>query len=370
MPLIYFVLLTLIISATIGYIAIPRIVIIAKMKRLFDHPDARKVHTASIPRLGGLSFFPGAMFSFAFVLGLRYYMGYELSLAREGNLIVELLMMISGMLLLFFVGLADDIIGVNFKTKFVVQTFSGFLMAISGLAIVNLDGLFGVTELPWVVSGVLTTLIVVFVVNAFNLIDGVDGLCSGTGTIILVVLGSWYLYMGEFVYSMFAFGMVGVVVVFFQYNVMGKRLKVFMGDTGSLTLGYMIIFLGLKFISVDTNTYPEVYHINSPIVLLLGLMFVPIFDTFRVFVNRIARRKSPFLPEKNHIHHKLLQLGFSHLQNTGVLLLTQICFFLLSILLSEVLDLNINIVLAVLILMGVLLNMIVNQRIHKLSLKK
>lgn len=121
MSLIYFVLLTLFISATIGYIAIPRIVIIAKTKRLFDQPNDRKVHTGSIPRLGGISFFPGAMFSFAFVLGLRYYLGYELSLAREGNLLIEFLFMISGMLLLFFIGLTDDLVGVDFRTKFIVQ---------------------------------------------------------------------------------------------------------------------------------------------------------------------------------------------------------------------------------------------------------
>lgn len=365
--MIWFVLLTLLISAVIGYIAIPRIVIIAKTKRLFDQPSQRKVHTAAIPRLGGISFFPGAMFSFAFVLGLRYYLGFDLELAREGNLIVEFLFMISGMLMLFFIGLTDDIVGVNFRTKFLVQIYAGVALVLAGLGINNFEGFLGITQIPFWLGGLFTTVVVVFAINAFNLIDGVDGLCSGTGAIILTALGAWYIALGEYVYAMFAFGMVGVVVVFFQYNVRGKRLKVFMGDTGSLTLGYMIIFLGLKFISIKTSSYPEIYHPHSQIALLFGLLFVPVFDTFRVFVSRISRGKSPFYPDKNHIHHKLLSLGFTHLQNTSILLGAQCGFFLLTILLSEVFRWNVNIVIAVLVALAVTINILINKRIAKIQ---
>lgn len=370
MSLILFVLLTLLISASIGYVAIPRIVIIAKTKRLFDQPNERKVHTASIPRLGGISFFPGAMFSFAFALGLRYYLGYELSLAREGNLMVEFLFMMSGMLMLFFIGLTDDLVGVNFRTKFMVQIYAGAALVLAGLGIGDLDGFLGLGEIPIWAAAALTIVIVVFAINAFNLIDGVDGLCSGTGAIILSILGTWYLVLGEFVYAMFAFGMVGVVIVFFQYNVRGKRLKVFMGDTGSLTLGYMIIFLGLKFISINTASYPDVIHLCSPIALLLGLMFVPVFDTFRVFVSRVGRGKSPFYPDKTHIHHKLLELGYTHLQNTTILLCAECVIFILTIVMSEVLEFNINVTIAVLIAIGVLVNMAINKKITKIKLNK
>ncbi|MEG0467250.1 MAG: MraY family glycosyltransferase [Mucinivorans sp.] len=370
MSLLYFTLLTFFISAAIGYLAIPRIVVIAKVKRLFDQPDARKVHSGSIPRLGGISFFPGAMFSFAFVLGLRYYLGYELSLAREGNLMVEFLFMISGMLMLFFIGLTDDLVGVGYRTKFIVQVYAGTALLLSGLGIDSLQGFLGVVDLPIWISGFLTVLVVVFVINAFNLIDGVDGLCSGLGAIILTVLGAWYIVLGEFVYSMFAFGMVGVVVVFFQYNIRGNRMKIFMGDTGSLTLGYMIIFLGLKFISIDTNTYPDAYQIHSSIALLFGLMFVPVFDTFRVFISRISRGKSPFYPDKTHIHHKLLAMGFTHLQNTAILLITEVAIFGLTIVMSEVLEFNVNIVIVVLCAIGVFANMMINKRIAKISLSK
>lgn len=367
MHLIYFVLLSFLISATMGWVAIPRIVIIAKMKRLFDAPNSRKVHKDSIPRLGGISFFPGSMFAFAMVLGLRYYSGYELSLASEGNLIVEFLFMISGMFMLFFIGLADDLVGVNFKNKFVAQVFAGVVLVFAGLEINNLGGLLGLGDIPLWLATALTILFVVFVINAFNLIDGVDGLCSGTGTIVLTVLGGWYIYLGQYVYAMFAFSMVGVVMTFFQYNVLGNRLKIFMGDTGSLTLGYMIIFLGLKFLAIDTSTYPDVIQLHSPLALLIGLMFLPMFDTFRVFVSRISRGKSPFHPDKTHIHHKLLALGFSHLRNTLTLLCAQLALLALAILFSEVLFININIIVAIFITIGILTNSLLNRKIHKLE---
>ncbi|MEG0656746.1 MAG: MraY family glycosyltransferase, partial [Mucinivorans sp.] len=254
--------------------------------------------------------------------------------------------------------------------KFVVQIYAGVALLMSGLGIDNLGGFLGVGDLPLWLSALLTIIVVVFVINAFNLIDGVDGLCSGLGVIILTILGVWYIVLGEFVYSMFAFGMVGVVVVFFQYNVRGNRMKVFMGDTGSLTLGYMIIFLGLKFISINTASYPGVIHLNSPIALLFGLMFVPVFDTFRVFVSRISRGKSPFYPDKTHIHHKLLAMGFTHLQNTAILLIAECLLFLLTIFLSQILLLNVNVVIGILIAVGVFVNMMINKRINKIALKK
>lgn len=364
MHLIYFVFLSFIISAILGWVAIPRIVIIAKMKRLFDTPNDRKVHKDSIPRLGGISFFPGSMFSFALVLGMRYYFGYELTLAREGSLIVEFLFMISGMFMLFFVGLADDLVGVNVKSKFIAQIFAAVMLVFAGLGIDDFEGLFGVGEMPFWLAGAITTVLVVFIINAFNLIDGVDGLCSGTATLVLSVLGGWYIYLGEYVYAMFAFSMVGVVMTFFQYNVLANRLKIFMGDTGSLTLGYMIIFLGLKFLCIDTTTYPDVVALHSPLALIIGLLFLPIFDTLRVFTSRVLRGKSPFHPDKTHIHHKLLMLGFSHLRSTITLLCVQLAMLVINIVMSEILEWNINVVIAIDFAIGIGANMWINHQIR------
>lgn len=364
MMYVLFVILTFVISAAIGWFAIPRIVIIAKMKRLFDETNARKVHKGAVPRLGGLSFFPAALFSFAFVLGLRYYYGYDVALDLQVELLTEFLFVMAGMLILYFVGMADDLIGVGYRNKFVAQFFAGICLVFAGVTMFDLQGLFGVHRLPFALDAVLTVVAVVLTVNAFNLIDGVDGLCSGLGTIILTTLGILFIYYQLFVYAMFAFGMVGVLIAFFQYNVLGTRLKVFMGDTGSLTLGYMIIFLGLKFINLENTTFISV-GFNSTLAILAGMLFLPVFDTCRVFVSRISRGKSPFFPDKSHVHHKLLRLNRTHLQSTGILLLIEIGFVLLNFVLAEFLELDINWVLLADILLGVGFNVVLNKLIDR-----
>lgn len=364
MMYVFFVILTFAISAAIGWFAIPRIVIIAKIKRLFDEPNARKVHKGAIPRLGGLSFFPAALFSFAFVLGLRYYYGYDISLDLQVELLTEFLFVMAGMLILYFVGMADDLIGVGYRNKFVAQIFAGVCLVFAGVTVFDLQGLCGVYRLPFAMDALLTIAAVVLTVNAFNLIDGVDGLCSGLGTIILTTLGVLFIYYQLFVYAMFAFGMVGVLIAFFQYNVLGTRLKVFMGDTGSLTLGYMIVFLGLKFVNLENTTFIAL-GLNSTLAILAGLLFVPVFDTCRVFVSRISRGKSPFFPDKNHVHHKLLQLNRTHLQSTGILLLMEIGFILMNFALAELAGLGINWILLIDILLGVGVNVTLNRLIGR-----
>lgn len=364
MMYVLFVILTFAISAAIGWFAIPRIVIIAKIKRLFDEPNSRKVHKGAVPRLGGLSFFPAALFSFAFVLGLRYYYGYDIALDLQVELLTEFLFVMAGMLILYFVGMADDLIGVGYRNKFVAQIFAGVCLVFAGVTVFDLQGLFGVHRLPFTLDALLTIVVVVLTVNAFNLIDGVDGLCSGLGTIILSALGILFIYYGLFVYAMFAFGMVGVLIAFFQYNVLGTRLKVFMGDTGSLTLGYMIVFLGLKFANLENTTYLNT-GLHSSLSILLGLLFVPVFDTCRVFVSRISRGRSPFYPDKNHVHHKLLQLNRTHLQSTGILLLMEIFFILFNLALSQLCGLGINWVLLIDIVLGVGVNVTLNRLIAR-----
>lgn len=364
MMYVLFVILTFAISAAIGWFAIPRIVIIAKIKRLFDEPNARKVHKGAIPRLGGLSFFPAALFSFAFVLGLRYYYGYDISLDLQVELLTEFLFVMAGMLILYFVGMADDLIGVGYRNKFVAQIFAGVCLVFAGVTVFDLQGLCGVYRLPFAMDALLTIAVVVLTVNAFNLIDGVDGLCSGLGTIILTTLGVLFIYYQLFVYAMFAFGMVGVLIAFFQYNVLGTRLKVFMGDTGSLTLGYMIVFLGLKFVNLENTTFIAL-GLNSTLAILAGLLFVPVFDTCRVFVSRISRGKSPFFPDKNHVHHKLLQLNRTHLQSTGILLLMETGFILMNFALAELAGLGINWILLIDILLGVGVNVTLNRLIGR-----
>jgi len=360
-------MMAFLVSVILSWFAIPRIVVISKMKRLFDKPDDRKSHIDPIPRLGGITFFPIAMFSFALILGLRYYYGYELPLAMEGIMLTEFFFIISGMFMIFFIGLGDDLVGVSYRYKFMVQITGAVTLVYAGLTVTDFYGLFGIYAIPEWLGIAITILFAVYVVNAFNLIDGVDGLCSGTSTIILSLLGCWYIYMELYVYAMFAFSMVGVVLVFFQYNVLGRRLKIFMGDTGSLTLGYLIVFMVLKFLKVNTSSYPDVYHIHSPLAIFAGLLFVPMFDTLRVFISRVTRGKSPFEPDQTHVHHKLLKMGFSHLQSTVILLVAQIFFIALNIVLGEIVQLNINFIILIDLVLGAGFNFMMNRMISSRS---
>lgn len=362
-----YVLFAFTISFVLGIFVIPRIIIISKKKHLFDILNDRKVHTNKISRLGGVSFFPCAMFAFSLMLGLRYYNGLGVPIPMEGALLLEFLLISSAMFAIYFIGLADDLVGVGYKIKFVVQIFAAIMIILAGLGITNLEGFLFIYQLPLVLSILLTIGAIVLTINAFNLIDGIDGLCSGSSALILTLLGSWYLYMELYVYASLAFSFSGIVLIFFVYNTMVRRLKIFMGDTGSLTLGLMIVFLGLKFIHTDTESYPYTQEIESPLAIFVSLIFVPVFDATRVFFNRIIKGLSPFHPDKTHVHHKLLQMNYSHLQSTAILILAQLFFVIFTIILSEVLHLNINIVIFADITLAILVNMMINRRIAYLS---
>ena len=334
MVLNLFVVFTFLASVLLGVVTIPRIVLISRKKRLFDEISERKMHHGNIPRLGGVAFSPAFLFSVSLGMGLRYYFGFEVN---EMPLAIEVfresMMLITGLTMIFFTGLADDLTGLSYKSKFVMQIAAACTMLYGSGGISNMGGLFGLYELPAVVGGVLTVGMVVLMMNAYNLIDGIDGLCSGLSLLALGTLCVWFWWIGLYVYAMLVAGICGVLSVFFFYNVSKARMKIFMGDTGSLTLGYMIAFFGLKFYNLNIDS--DLYNIQAAPAILLGLVLVPVFDTMRVFIVRIKSGLSPFYPDKRHIHHKILRLGLTHAQSALTIILIQIGFMLFNILLSQ-----------------------------------
>ncbi len=334
-----FVGLTFLISLCLASIIIPRILLISAKKKLFDEPDERKLHHRSIPRLGGVSFFPAIVFTFCCVLAISNMYGYS-----AGAFPSEYLLLICGMTLIYLTGIADDLVGVRYRQKFIVQAVCAGFFPLSGLWIDNFHGLFGIYAIaPWM-GILLTVFTVVFITNAINLIDGVDGLAAGLSGISLLAFAVMFLGHGLWVYSALAMATVGVLVPFFYYNVFGnpnRARKIFMGDTGSLTLGYVISFLAVRFCSVSSGV--EVVSDGAP-VIALGTMIVPAFDVIRVVVVRIRNGGSPFLPDRNHIHHRLLDAGFSPRQTMVVLVLAAVGFSALNICMARFF--NINVVLA------------------------
>lgn len=329
------------VSCMIARIIIPKISLISKKKGLYDIPDERKLHTDAIPRLGGVSFFPTITFSMAFTLAIRYLFGFGISSMMAERIVPEFLFLVCGLTLLYLIGIADDLVGVRYKKKFLIQLIAASFFPLSGVYINNFYGLFGLYEIPSFLGIPFTMLLVVFITNAINLIDGIDGLASSLSSVALIAFGLLFYAQKLSIYSMLAFAVVGVLFPFFYYNVFGRtenNTKIFMGDTGSLTLGYILSFLSVKY----AMSNPEITAFtNGAIVIAFAVLIVPMFDVIRVVLLRIRRHQNIFQPDKNHIHHKFLAMGVSHRKTMGGILGIA-CFFTISnIALIPYVDINI-----------------------------
>ena len=329
---VIFIMIAFGISTYIAWLIIPRILLISFRKKLFDIPDERKVHKHAIPRLGGVSFFPTILFSCCSVLVIRTLMGYGISTLSASCILPEFLVLICGMVLLYLTGIADDLVGVRYRQKFVIQIICACLFPAVGLWINDFYGLFGIDLLPAWFGIPFTILTIVFITNAINLIDGIDGLASGLSSVALLIFGFLYIEKGLWIYSMFAFSTFGVLVPFFYYNVFGSAehaRKIFMGDTGSLTLGYILSFLAIKY-SQNTDFIPIT---QGAFWIAFSTLIVPVFDVVRVVIVRIYHGKSPFEPDKNHIHHQFLAMGFTVRKSMLLILLISCVLSGLNILL-------------------------------------
>ena len=295
-------------AVLLGALIIPNILLISYKKRLFDVPDKRKVHTIPVPRLGGLSFFPVILISVGLTVGTYFFLSAPAG-GVEGGALCEFLFLTVGAMLLFLVGVADDLVGVGYRYKFAVQVLAAVLMVLPGEWLNSMGGLAGLHALPAWAGVPFTVFIVVFITNAINLIDGIDGLASGLSCIALAVLGVLHASAGGHAFALLAFATLGVVIPFWFYNVFGNAQrghKLFMGDAGSLTLGYILSLLAVHL----SRTAPEAAGGDNPgMVLAFSTLVVPLFDVIRVVLCRLKARRNPFLPDKRHLHHKLLRTG-------------------------------------------------------------
>lgn len=304
-----FLLFGFLFAVSLGMVIIPRILVISHKKRLYDVPDARKVHTMPVPRLGGLSFFPVILMSMFLVIGFRLYFWDVNVSGLSFNMLYEYLFLFVGMTLLYLVGVCDDLVGVGYRYKFAVQIAAAFLLVLSGNWFDSFGGLFGIYSVPVWVGVPFTVFIVVYITNAINLIDGIDGLVSGLCCIALSVLSVIFFLRGQYVYALLAICTLGILMPFWCYNVFGnanRGHKLFMGDAGSLTLGYVISFLIIH-MSVTNEVSPTLS--NPYMVIAFSTVLVPLLDVIRVVLHRLREHKNPFLPDKNHFHHKLLRTG-------------------------------------------------------------
>jgi len=291
------VLLCLSISFTITFLAIPVIINVAEMKKLFDMPDARKIHQVAITPLGGIGIFAG------FVFGCLLTINFKDS---------EFQYFIAASMVIFFLGLKDDILVLTPIKKFIGQVLAAFLIIYYGrVQIRSMHGFFGIHELPEMFSLLLSYFSVIVIINSFNLIDGVDGLAGTLGLMSSALFGIYFMYAGMEPYFVLAFSLSGSLLAFLIFNF--QPAKIFMGDTGSLLIGVVNAILVLKFIDPGTGSESMSMNtiVSSPAIGFTILM-IPLLDTLRVFAIRIFKRRSPFSPDRNHIHHLLLDRGLSH----------------------------------------------------------
>ena len=262
-----------------------------------------------VPRLGGLSFFPVILMSMFLVIGFRLYFWDMDTSSLSFNMLYEYLFLFVGMTLLYLVGVCDDLVGVGYRYKFAVQIAAALLLVLSGNWFDSFGGLFGIYSVPAWMGMPFTVFIVVYITNAINLIDGIDGLASGLCCIALSVLSVIFFLRGQYVYALLAICTLGILMPFWCYNVFGnanRGHKLFMGDAGSLTLGYVISFLIIH-MSVTNEVSPTLS--NPYMVIAFSTVLVPLLDVIRVVLHRLREHKNPFLPDKNHFHHKLLRTG-------------------------------------------------------------
>ena len=364
---VYILIGAFLVSVFLGRIIIPNILIISLRKRLFDQPDGRKVHNRPIPRLGGVTFFPVIVFTFAVVTALRVMannISYEVF---TPTMACEFLFLIAGLTLLYIIGIADDLVGVRYRKKFLVQIISASLFPVAGLYINNFYDLFGINFIPAYIGYPLTVLLVVFITNAINLIDGIDGLASGLSMVALVIFGVIFMHYSLWNFAILAFICVGVIVPFFAYNVFGnadKGRKIFMGDTGSLTLGYIISFFVIKYCMYVPGEDMQAY--GSPVVVAFSVLLVPCLDVVRVVLKRARTGHALFMPDKNHIHHKFLDMGFTPRKALITIQLMSAAFCAFSFVAVRYMDNTLVFVIDVVVwtLLNIWFNKIINKRLY------
>lgn len=313
--------LTILLSLTVSFIivlmSIPSIVTVAQLKRLYDEPGRRKSHHQAIPNLGGIAIFAGVLIS----------LGLFANFAQAS----EMRFLIVAMVVIFFIGIKDDILIIAPNKKLIGEIVASLIIImLADIRFTSLHGFLGIYEIPYIMSVFLTCFVFIVIINGFNLIDGIDGLASGIGIILSAFFGIWFYLVGYNDYAVLSAAVAGSFIAFFRFNVYGRKNKIFMGDTGSLLLGLFMSFIVVKFNEINAVIQGP-YAIKAAPAVSFGILIVPLFDTLRVFIIRIMRKQSPFRPDKNHMHHLLLKIGYTHLGATLRIVSVNVIFIVLAI---------------------------------------
>ena len=312
--MIYIFITAFLVALLIAWVSIPVIIKVAQQKHLYDEPDeSRKSHTSKIPTLGGIAIFAGTVISATFFAH------------QSKNL--DLGAFLSAMTILFFTGIKDDIIPLSPYKKFLAQLLATLIIVLWGdVRLSSLYGFFFLHEAPEWFLIIATIFTIVVIINAFNLIDGINGLAGGIACIVLLTFGFWFYLHKEESLAIWAIATCGAVIGFLRYNLL--KGKIFMGDTGSLLLGFITAVFAIQFI--EMSTIGKYFAGAKAPIFAVAVLAIPLFDTIRVFVVRILNKRSPFSGDRNHLHHLLLDSGFTHIQSSLILYALNILIIVLA----------------------------------------
>lgn len=343
----------------ISYISMPAVIRVAELKNLIDAPDGhRKLRGKVVPTLGGVGIFAAFIISY--------------SVWGQVTTMQAFPFFIAALFILFLMGVRDDIVELSPIKKLIVQFAAIFILIYGGgVVLTGFGGVFGFNEVSWIVGSLASAVIILAVINAYNLIDGIDGLAGGVGVIVSSILGIWFWGAGFLSLTILSFTLSGALIGFLSYNMFPA--KIFMGDTGAMSIGMILGYLSLEFLILNHSLAGQGWHVSNGEVLAVSILIIPIVDTIRVIVLRLKKGVSPFKGDRSHIHHKMLDMGISHLHSAFILWLVNIFMIGLA---YATMPLNINLQLAIvigtalLILPIIRLTVLLSQKVFHVNLIK
>ena len=337
------IIISLIISFFITYLTIPLILLLSKRYTdLLKIPNLIASHSKAIPTYGGVAIFFGIILSFFILLkigdidGVQWIMG--------------------SLFIVFFLGVIDDSITLSPSKKFLGQLIAIIIIVyFNDLRITSMQGLFFIYELPYITSFLLTVLTMLVITNAYNLIDGIDGLAALIGLLVSSVFFVFLCLQNDINFAIILSAIIGALIAFLRYN--WHPAQIFMGDTGSLVVGFLLSIIAVQFVETDFQIESQWFQIKTP-TLAMAILIIPLQDLLRVFIVRLAQKKSPFSGDRNHLHHLLMDKGLTQIQTAITLLLFNLLVIIAALFLGF---LNINYVLLLICGLGGLFLIIINK---------
>jgi UDP-N-acetylmuramyl pentapeptide phosphotransferase/UDP-N-acetylglucosamine-1-phosphate transferase len=332
-------------AMAISWYFLPRIISVVRKHNLTDKPELHKIHNGEVPTLGGIGIFAGFTIGFlvsvnGYIPGISYFM--------------------AALMLLFFVGIVDDLLYLRPSKKLLAEIFAILLIVLfTELRFTNLHGFLTISAIPAWASYSLTIFLIIVIINAVNLIDGIDGLASMIGIVASVAFGTWFFLSGDYGYTILAASLTGSLIVFLKFNLAARPNKIFMGDSGSLIIGFALAVFAIHFNELNL-TGKAFHHLSSSPSISIAILIIPLFDTIRVVVLRLRDHQHPFVADNRHIHHMMLRAGFSHIQASLIISVFNIFLIGIAFLLDHMGILYLGLILLILCIsfMGVVMLMI------------